>query len=111
MGGMWSGLVFCAQSKTVMKGINSSQRCARSIVLSMNLPVKMKPGDLVRFAKWGEFDYMKDWSAASKPHVGMIIEYDRLMMTYHILCHDEIHEVRVQLVEKAGKKDLSLIHI
>tara|TARA_R100000008_G_scaffold86732_1_gene81197 strand:- start:3328 stop:3537 length:210 start_codon:yes stop_codon:yes gene_type:complete len=65
----------------------------------------MKPGDLVRFAKWGEFDHMKDWSTVKKPYIGMVIEFDRLMMTYHILCQGEMHEARVQLVEKAGKKD------
>ncbi len=65
----------------------------------------MKTGDMVRFAKWGEFDHTAPWSDAKKPHVGILVEYDSLMKVATVLHDGTIHRVRAQLVEKAGKKD------
>lgn len=65
----------------------------------------MKDGDMVRFAKWGEFDYNEPWHLAAKPHIGMLIEYDRLMKIAHILHEGEMLSIRAQFVEKAGKRD------
>ena len=65
----------------------------------------MKTGDMVRFALWGEFDHLKDWNKAPKNHVGILVEYDSLMKSATILYKGKLHNVRAQLVQKAGKKD------
>ena len=64
---------------------------------------------MVRFAKWEEVDIQdsKSWPRTPKPHVGMLIEHDRLMSTAHILYEGEVFKVRAVFVEKAGKKDLN----
>ncbi len=67
----------------------------------------MREGDMVRFAKWGEFDYNDAWSKAEKKCVGILIEHNKLMSMCYILYKGEILSVRAQLVEKAGKKDFS----
>lgn len=66
----------------------------------------MKPGDMVRFAKWGEFDYNDSWSKAAKKRVGILIEHDKIMGTVDILYKGRLVTVRAQLVEKAGKRDV-----
>jgi len=66
----------------------------------------MKVGDLVRFAKWGEFNHLGDWAKVEKPHIGILIEHDKLMGFARILSEEEIFKVRAQLVEKAGKRDI-----
>ena len=65
----------------------------------------MKPGDMVRFAKWGEFDYNDAWNKAEKKSVGILIEHDKIMDTVVILYQGVLVTVRSQLVEKAGKRD------
>lgn len=65
----------------------------------------MTPGDLVRFAMWGEFNWNEPWDKAEKPYIGLLVKYSKLMKTAHILYKGELIEVRGQLVEKAGKKD------
>jgi len=65
----------------------------------------MSPGDMVRFALWGEFDYERPWEEAPKPHIGMLIEYDSLMKKATVLYRGELLDIRGQLIERAGKKD------
>ena len=65
----------------------------------------MREGDLVRFAKWGEFPPDSDWSKAAKSHVGILVEHDKLMGIACVLYKGEVLRVRHALVEKAGKKD------
>jgi len=60
----------------------------------------------VRFALWSEMPDVNDWSTASKKHLGLLIEYDSLMKLANVLYKGEIHSIRAQLVEKAGKRDL-----
>ena len=67
----------------------------------------MREGDMVRFAKWGEFDYNDAWNKAEKKCVGILIEHNKLMSMCYILYKGEVLSVRAQLVEKAGKKDFS----
>lgn len=69
----------------------------------------MQEGDMVRFAKWEEVDIQdsKNWPRTPKPHIGMLIEHNRLMSTAHILYEGEVFKVRAVFVEKAGKKDLN----
>lgn len=67
----------------------------------------MKNGDMVRFAFWEEVDMRnsKSWPSTKKPHVGILINHDKLMSTCEILHSGEIIKVRSVFVEKAGKKD------
>tara|TARA_R110002060_G_scaffold15376_16_gene21487 strand:- start:1036 stop:1269 length:234 start_codon:yes stop_codon:yes gene_type:complete len=67
----------------------------------------MKAGDIVRFALWSEMPDVNDWSTASKKYLGLLIEYDSLMKLANVLYKGEIHTIRAQLVEKAGKRDMS----
>ncbi len=68
----------------------------------------MKPGDIVRFAKWQEVDISdsKTWHMQPKPHVGILIKHDKLMQVAEILCEGEVFRVRHQFAEKAGKGDI-----
>lgn len=59
----------------------------------------MKVGDLVRFAKWGEFDHLGNWTEVEKPYIGILVEHDKLMGFARILLGEEIFKVRSQLVE------------
>tara|TARA_B100000131_G_scaffold268081_1_gene266696 strand:- start:16920 stop:17126 length:207 start_codon:yes stop_codon:yes gene_type:complete len=68
----------------------------------------MKPGDMVRFAKWGEFDYNENWSLAEKKRVGILVEHDKIMGHVVILYKGELLTMRAQLAEKAGKKDFNV---
>jgi hypothetical protein len=65
----------------------------------------MLTGDIVRFAKWDEIEDINNWDSTPKTHLGLLVEYDGLMKTAKVLYGGEIHSIRVQLVEKAGKKD------
>ena len=65
----------------------------------------MKPGDMVRFARWDEIVDIDNWSTTPKNHVGILVEYDTLMKTATLLYEGEVQSHRAQLVEKAGKKD------
>ena len=65
----------------------------------------MKPGDMVRFAKWSDIIDINDWSSTPKSNIGLLIDYDSLMKSAVVLHDDEILHVRAQLIEKAGKKD------
>lgn len=67
----------------------------------------MQQGDMVRFAKWDDVDVRdsKNWPKTAKPYIGMLIEYDKLMGTAHILHDGTIHKIRAVFVEKAGKRD------
>lgn len=69
----------------------------------------MKPGDMVRFAKWKEVDFTnsKKWSDQPKPHVGILVAHDKLMGTAYILYEGEVIKVRSQFAEKAGRKDFN----
>jgi len=64
----------------------------------------VRRGDIVRFAAWDEID-VNDWSSAPRNRVGLLIEYDTLNKVATVLCSGQLHRVRGQLVEKAGKKD------
>ncbi len=65
----------------------------------------MRQGDMVRFAKWGEFDLNDPWDKAEKRHIGILVEHDKLMRMCWVLHMGELLHIRQQLVEKAGKKD------
>ena len=65
----------------------------------------MKAGDIVRFAKWSEMPDINDWTTANKKYIGLLVEYDSLMKLAVILYAGDLHSIRAQLVEKAGKKD------
>lgn len=65
----------------------------------------MRPGDMVRFAKWEDIIDINDWSTTPKNSVGLLIEYNSLMKQAVVLYRDQILHVRAQLVEKAGRKD------
>ena len=65
----------------------------------------MKPGNMVRFAKWDEIIDVNDWSTTPKKNIGLLVEYDRLMRIATILYEGELQAHRAQLVEKAGKRD------
>ena len=65
----------------------------------------MKPGNMVRFAKWDEIIDINDWSTTPKKNIGLLVEYDRLMRIATILYEGELQAHRAQLVEKAGKRD------
>ena len=67
----------------------------------------MKPGDMVRFAKWDDIVDIDDWSTTPKKHVGILVEYDALMKIAKILYEGELQPHRAQLVEKAGRKDFN----
>ena len=68
----------------------------------------MKKGDMVRFAKWEEVDYRDsgNWHNQPKPHIGMLIEHDKLMGQVHILYNGKLVKVRSIFAEKAGRKDV-----
>ena len=65
----------------------------------------MRPGDIVRFAMWEDIIDINDWSTTPKGHMGLLIEHDRVMRLASILHGGQVISVRIQLVEKAGKKD------
>ena len=67
----------------------------------------MKTGDMVRFAKWEEVSIRdsRAWHSEPKPHVGVLIEHDKIMGVAHVLHEGTIHKVRSVFVQKAGKKD------
>ena len=65
----------------------------------------MKAGDMVRFAYWNEVVDIDDWSTTPKKNVGILVEYDNLMQIAYVLHGGEVLGHRVQLVEKAGKRD------
>ena len=69
----------------------------------------MKPGDIVRFALWSDIHDINDWSTTSKKRIGLLIEYDGLMKLASVLYKGEVHSIRAQLVEKAGKKDIQCV--
>ena len=70
----------------------------------------MKVGDLVRFAKWEELSaeeiqHSNRWHMAPKPHIGVLVEHDKLMGSVKILHEGVIISARPMFVEKAGRKD------
>ncbi len=65
----------------------------------------MRPGNMVRFAKWDEIIDINDWSTTPKKNIGLLVEYDSLMRIATILYEGELQAHRIQLVEKAGKRD------
>lgn len=71
----------------------------------------MKKGDMVRFAMWDQVNRQnsKEWPKTAKPHVGLLVEHDKLMGTVHILFEGELIKVRSAFVEKAGKKDFEKV--
>lgn len=70
----------------------------------------MKVGDMVRFAMWNEIvDVNGDWANVLKSHIGLLIDYDKLMKTATVLYKNEVLDTRAQLVEKAGKRDFENI--
>ena len=70
----------------------------------------MVPGDMVRFAKFEEIiDINGDWTSTPKEHVGLLINYDKLMKTASVLYANEVINVRAQLVEKAGRREFGKV--
>ncbi len=67
----------------------------------------MEQGDMVRFAKWEEVDIRnsKKWPNTPKPHIGVLIEHDKLMGVVHVLYEGNILKLRSVFAEKAGRKD------
>ena len=67
----------------------------------------MQQGDMVRFAKWEDANIQdsKSWPKTVKPYLGILVEYDKLMGTAHVLHDGVIHKIRAVFVEKAGKRD------
>lgn len=70
----------------------------------------MQQGDMVRFAKWTnlsveEISRPTRWNQVPKDCIGMLVEYDKLMGTAHVLHEGEILKLRAVFVEKAGKRD------
>ena len=66
----------------------------------------MSPGDIVRFAKFDEIININgDWTDTPKKHLGLLIDYDKLMKVAVVLHHSGIWDGRAQLVEKAGRRD------
>ena len=67
----------------------------------------MKAGDMVRFAKPEEIDHRhsRQWASAPKPHIGILVEHDKLMGVAHVLHEGTLYKVRQVFVQKAGKKD------
>jgi len=65
----------------------------------------MKPGDMVRFAKWDDIIDINDWSTTPKKNIGLLIEYSSLMKLATVLHKNQILKIRGQLIEKAGKRD------
>lgn len=65
----------------------------------------MIPGTMVRFARWEEIVDINDWSTTPKRHLGLLIEYDKLMKQASVLYEDDVLIIRAQLVEKAGRRD------
>lgn len=67
----------------------------------------MQQGDMVRFAKWEDANIQdsKSWPKTAKPYLGILVEYDKLMGTAHVLHDGVIHKIRAVFVEKAGKRD------
>tara|TARA_Y100001970_G_C14248605_1_gene870108 strand:+ start:3518 stop:3733 length:216 start_codon:yes stop_codon:yes gene_type:complete len=66
----------------------------------------MKPGDVVRFAKWGEFDPNANWNNVEKRNIGVLISLDKTQQVASILYEGTVIRLRSGLVEKAGKKDI-----
>ena len=67
----------------------------------------MQEGDMVRFAKWEEVNVQdsRGWSKTPKPHLGILVEYDKLMQVAHVLHEGNVTKIRAVFVEKAGKRD------
>lgn len=68
---------------------------------------QMKVGDMVRFAHPEDIDhrFSNQWASAPKPHIGILIEHDKLMNSAQVLYEGEVLKMRCVFVEKAGKKD------
>lgn len=70
----------------------------------------MQQGDMVRFAKWETLNTEqvgrpRSWNQVPKNYLGVLVEYDKLMGTAHVLYEGEILKLRAVFVEKAGRKD------
>mgnify|MGYP003994121625 CR=1 FL=1 len=67
----------------------------------------MKVGDMVRFAKWEEVDIRdsRAWPSEPKPHIGVLVEHDKLMQVAHVLYEGQVFKLRSVFVQKAGRKD------
>tara|TARA_E500000331_G_C17042115_1_gene620057 strand:+ start:558 stop:773 length:216 start_codon:yes stop_codon:yes gene_type:complete len=67
----------------------------------------MKKGDFVRFAKPEEIDhrFSNQWPSMPKPHLGILIDHDKLMGTAAVFYEGEVFKLRSVFVQKAGKKD------
>ena len=67
----------------------------------------MTKGDMVRFAKWVEVDVRdsKGWHRQEKPHLGILVEHDKLLGVAHILHLGELYRIRTVFEEKAGRRD------
>ena len=72
----------------------------------------MKSGDMVRFAKWEDtapyIGSSTGWHLVPKKHIGVLLEYDKLMQLAHVLHEGEIYKIRPVFVEKAGRKDFDV---
>lgn len=66
----------------------------------------MRVGSLVRFAEREDVVDIDDWSTTPKNHVGILIEYDKIMHVARVLYDGEVRMVRIQLAELAGGKTL-----
>ena len=68
----------------------------------------MREGDIVRFAKWEEVNIRdsRAWHSEPKPHIGILVEHDKLMGVAHVLHKGTVYKVRAVFVQKAGKKDV-----
>lgn len=62
---------------------------------------------MVRFAKWEEVDIRdsRAWPSEPKPHIGVLVAYDKLMQVADVLYEGNITRIRSVFVEKAGRKD------
>jgi hypothetical protein len=67
----------------------------------------VKVGDMVRFAKWEEVDIRdsRAWPSEPKPHIGVLVEHDKLMQVAHVLYEGQVFKLRSVFVQKAGRKD------
>ena len=65
---------------------------------------------MVRFARGFERsqDMSNGWHLVPKKHLGILVEYDKLMQIAHVLHKGEVIKLRPVFVEKAGKKDFNV---
>ena len=64
---------------------------------------------MVRFAQGQLWDVSSDsWHLVPKKHLGVLVKYDKLMQSVHVLHEGEIIKLRPVFVEKAGKKDFDV---